>query len=460
MSCPCNTPTSSGGNLPASSGAFLTNPVTAPSESCYTPPENLCAPRISRLRQIVDFLPGWLQKLTPASMGKLLIGVGSTLHYFWSPNKGPLYFDGENITIGAEGTLTAAAKAESVHEYGHLALAKKVSKPQILPNGQAANVDFYEFGVQAVGEIGVGHMLGLTKDNLSGSVRVDVIAPEDLNLIAKGLPDGFRRFGVAETMIDGGCGTVAASKFYNYRGAVYGEDEILKERESGLPAVLVPVKKASGSMTYVLGTDTFTESEGVTETEFEDLELRIPVVEPIYGDSGCPGLLTGVRRFHIPFPRFMTNGASLSNEILLEDPLEVFSATKSTGTVQILDEVILPHEDVPESADYLIYSIYARAIATAGSGTRITTVSFNLSEAESGEDVKFIRSSDTVKAVSELTGIAETDLTVATVKVKIRAGGCRLFGSIATIAAGSGGSNLANLYVHLVGYGQTGGDPE
>jgi hypothetical protein len=256
----------------------------------------------------VDFIPGWIPKLRPIRLGKLLVSAGDVLGHFWSPNKGPLYFDGENITVDSEATLTSAVKPESVHEHGHLVLAKKVSQVKILPNGDPASLEMFEFGVQAVREIEAGQLLGLTKDNLSGAVRIDAISPKDQNLIIGGFPKGLRRLGFVETLVDGGCGKVPAKQFIDYQGAVFNEDEILLDKETGLPSILIPIKQASGEMTYTLGSKKIGVEQPVTQEQFEDLDLRIPVVEPIYGDAACPTKLTGLREFFIEFPQLLVDG--------------------------------------------------------------------------------------------------------------------------------------------------------
>lgn len=462
MACPCNTPTPSGGNLPSSSNAYLTDPVTAPSQSCYTPPEDLCAPRVSRLRQILDYIPGWLQKLTPASMGKMLIAVGDVLHYFKPLNKGPLYFDGENITVGAEATLTVAAKAESVHQYGHLALAKKVSKPQILPSGQAVNLDFYEVGVQGVGEIGFGQMVGLTKDNLSGGVRLDVIAPEEINFAKKPRPKGFKRLGYVETTVDGGCGMVPVKQFYAYEGATFSEGEILGSRSQGLPAILIPSKKNEcGDWDYTLGYSNFVESNGVVEDQVEEEQLKLAVIRPIYGDAECEGKITAFETVHIPVPASLALDYSPAQildvmlDVMLDEPIQVFSQTKTTGPTLVISSLILPDEIVPESANYLIYSIHAKATSVSPSGgTAFATILFTLSEQAAGTAPEYIRVSGKVGTSSSLQ-IASTDEQATTIKIKIREDGARIFGSMSTVTAGSGGSHLATLKVFLIGYGRS-----
>lgn len=253
MSCDCNTPTSSGGNTASTDRAYLTNPVTAPAESCYTPPENPCAVPVSRRRYLVDFIPGWLQKLTGAAKGKMLIGVGDTLHFFKGDNPGPLYFDGQDVSVGEQSTLTTKANEGSVIERGFLTLAKKVRRGKVLPNGSVADVDYFEHGVQAVREVSSGELVGLTTDPASGAVRQDVIQPTERNLITKGLPDGFRRLGYVNTLIDGACGKVPAKEFLGYQGAVFAESELNINKAGGSPAVLNPVT-ISGLTYYILGT--------------------------------------------------------------------------------------------------------------------------------------------------------------------------------------------------------------
>ncbi len=255
MACnTCNTPASSGGNLPAPKKAYLTDPATSPAERCGSAPVDPCSPQTSKRRYLSDYIPGWLQRLTPAPMGRLLIGVGSVLHYFKGRNAGPLFFDGENVTVGAQPTLTAAANPESVHERGHLTLAKKVRRPQVMPDGTVADLDFYEFGVQALGEIERGHLAGLTIDRTSGQARIDAVRPVEVDMVKRGMPCKFRRLGYATEEIDGGCGKVDVERFYSYRGAVYGDDEIAKDQIGGIPAVLIPVQSECGDVHYRIAT--------------------------------------------------------------------------------------------------------------------------------------------------------------------------------------------------------------
>lgn len=273
MACnTCNTPASSGGNLPATTKAYLTDPATAPGDSCGGTPLAPCEVPQSRRRYLQDYIPGWLLKLTGAPKGKMLIGVGSVLHYFKGENPGPLYFDGEDVTVGEQPTLTASAKESSVLERGFLTLARKVKRPKVLPNGSVAELEFYEHGVQQLREIGFGEMLGLTVDHASGQVRCDVIQPEVIDLVKRGRPDGFRRFGFATHEVDGGCGKVDVRKFYDYQGEVYSAEEI-PVANGGIAAVFVPVKSPSGEDTLVLskgnGGFVWGTSEKTTEEEVE-----------------------------------------------------------------------------------------------------------------------------------------------------------------------------------------------
>lgn len=312
MSCDCNTPTS-GGQLPANPSAYLTNPVTAPVESCYTPPENPCAVPVSRRRYLVDYIPGWLQKLTGAAKGKMLIGVGDTLHFFKGDNPGPLYFDGHDVSVGEQSTLTTKANEGAIIERGFLTLAKKVRRGKVLPNGSVADVDYFEHGVQAVREVSSGELLGLTTDPASGAVRQDVIQPTERNLITKGFPEGMRRLGFIDTLIDGACGKVPAKEFLSYRGGVYGDDEILADHEKGgLPAILIPRNEGS-QKTHVLGTQKYVPVEGVTVESLEAGEYRIPVIKPVYGDAGCPDKITAYITEYIPFPTILTSDYDAGN---------------------------------------------------------------------------------------------------------------------------------------------------
>jgi hypothetical protein len=462
MSCDCNTPTS-GGQLPANPSAYLTNPVTAPAESCYTPPENPCAVPVSRRRYLVDYIPGWLQKLTGAAKGKMLIGVGDTLHFFKGDNPGPLYFDGHDVSVGEQSTLTTKANEGAIVERGFLTLAKKVRRGKVLPNGSVADVDYFEYGVQAVREVSSGELLGLTIDPASGAVRKDVIQPTERNLITKGFPEGMRRLGFIDTLIDGACGKVPAKEFLSYRGGVYGDDEILADHEKGgLPAILIPRNEGS-QKTHVLGTQKYVPVEGVTAESLEAGEYRIPVIKPVYGDAGCPDKITAYITEYIPFPAILTSdyGSDYGTayETLLDDPVSVYSTSKTSGAVLILDETILPPELVPEDADYLIYSIYAKANATAGSGTRTTTVNFTFFDSADSSADQFVRIANTASTSSSLSGILGQEVKAFTFTAKNRTGGCKLTGNLSTISAGSGGSNLAELKIFLVGYGKSGIEP-
>lgn len=242
-------------------------------------------------------------------MGRLLVAVGDALHWFRPNNPGPLHFDGENVTVGWQPTLTAKANDASLVEYGHLTLAKKVSKPEILPNGTAANIEYFEHGVQSVREIGFGEMLGLTSDPANGSVRVDVIQPESRDLIKKGLPAGFRRFGYVESPVQSTCGQQLVKKFIDYRGAVFGNDELLIERDTTLPAIFIPSKRPDGGYDYALGTKKLSvEPRVITEEEFEDGEYLIPVILPVYGDPDCPTKVTGLNETYLAFPEILVDG--------------------------------------------------------------------------------------------------------------------------------------------------------
>ncbi len=365
----CNTPTTPAIAAPRS--AVLTNPVTAPAQSCYTPPENPCSPPVSRLRNLGKYVPGWVQKLTPAAMGRLVIAVGDALHWFRPNNPGPLYFDGENVTVGGQPTLTAKATEDSLVEFGHLTLAKKVSRAQILPDGSPATLEFFEHGVQAVREIGVGEMMGLTTDPASGSVRMDVIQPEARDLIKKGLPAGFRRFGFVETQVEGVCGLQQVKKFYDYQGAVFDSSEILLDRDRGLPAVLLPTKTANG-YTYAIGSEKYIESEGITQEQFDEGGLRIPVVTPIYGDSECPEKVTGFTTKYISFPEYLVLGkasrasrAWLDAEIKLLDVLiEGGTVSRSSAPTEV--EIDIASYGIPEAAKSLTIRMLAWVRGQAG----------------------------------------------------------------------------------------------
>ena len=267
MACDCNT-TTSGGQLPANPSAYLTNPVTAPAESCYTPPENPCAVPVSRRRYLVDFIPGWLHRLTGKNKGKMLIGVGDTLHFFKGDNPGPLYFDGHDVAVGEQPTITTKANEASIIERGFLTLARKILRPKVLPNGSIVNVEHFEHGVQAVREVSAAELLGLTTDPASGAVRQDVIQPTERNLVTKGLPVGMRRLGYVDTLIDGACGKIPAKEFLSYRGAVFAEDELNINKAGGGPAVLNPVT-VGGETYYVLGTP----KDGVLSGGFSASEI-------------------------------------------------------------------------------------------------------------------------------------------------------------------------------------------
>lgn len=313
MACDCNTPTSSGGNTAPTERAYLTNPVTAPAESCYTPPENPCAVPVSRRRYLVDFIPGWLHRLTGAAKGKMLVAVGDTLHFFKGDQPGPLYFDGHDVSVGEQSTLTTKADDAAIVEKGFLTLAKKVRRGKVLPNGSVVDVDYFEHGVQSVREISSGEMVGLTSDPASGSVRLDVIEPTQRDLVKKGIPANMRRLGFVETLIDGACGKIPAKEFLSYRGGVYGEDEILADYEKGgLPAILIP-RNDGGQKTHVLGTQKFKPVEGVTAESLEDAGYRIPVIKPVYGDAGCPEKVTGYITEYIPFPAILTSDYDAGN---------------------------------------------------------------------------------------------------------------------------------------------------
>lgn len=355
----CNTPTTPA--IAAESRAYLTDPVSAPAQSCYTPPENPCSPPVSRLRNLGKYVPGWVQKLTPAAMGRLVIAVGDALHYFRPNNAGPLYFDGENVTVGAQSKLTAKATDASLVEYGHLTLAQKVSKPEVLPNGTAANLEYFEHGVQAVREIGFGEMLGLTADPANGSVRLDVIAPEEIDLIKKGRPSGFRRFGFTETQVEGGCGLQRVKKFYDYQGAVFGSDEILTDRNNGLPAVLVATKKnACGDWDFALATQEFNEVTGISGDEAEETNFRLPVIEPVYGDSACEGAITGFKTRHIEFPSILLSDGGY--ESVAPSSSWIFEADATTTLAEETATIDVSGY-VPTDARYAY--IFAEVAATA-----------------------------------------------------------------------------------------------
>lgn len=305
-------------------------------------------------------------------MGRLLIAVGDALHWFRPNNPGPLYFDGENVTVGGQPTLTAKATDASLVEYGHLTLAKKVSKPEILPNGTAANIEYFEHGVQSVREIGFGEMLGLTSDPANGSVRVDVIQPESRDFIKKGLPAGFRRFGYVESPVQSTCGQQLVKQFIDYQGAVFDGSEILLDRERGLPAILVPVKTSTG-YTYTIGSEKYIESEGVTQEEFDEGGVRIPVVTPIYGDSECPDKVTGFTTKYITFPEYLVLGREsgeasrtwLESEIKLLDVF-VDGGTVSRSSAPTEVEIDIETYGIPENAKSLTIRMLAWVRGQAG----------------------------------------------------------------------------------------------
>lgn len=283
-------------------------------------------------------------------MGRLLIAVGDALHWFRPNNPGPLYFDGENVTVGEQPTLTAKATDASLVEYGHLTLAKKVSKPEILPNGAAANIEYFEHGVQSVREIGFGEMLGLTSDPANGSVRVDVIQPESRDLIKKGLPQGLRRLGYVESPVQSTCGQQLVKGFIDYQGAVFDESEILVDRETGLNPVLVVVKRPHG-YTYAIGTEKFVDSEGIPYDQALEEDAKIVVLTPIYGDDECPTKVTGYRRIHVPMPKALASDGRKGEWVAIT-PLSVatFTGSSPSDPEELTHITCAEETDVPEGA--------------------------------------------------------------------------------------------------------------
>jgi hypothetical protein len=357
----CDTPASSGGNLPAKSSAYLTDPVTAPADSCGAAPADPCAIPVSRRRYLQDYIPGWLSKLTGAAKGKMLIGVGDVLHFFKGDNPGPLYFDGQDVTVAEQPTLTAAATAESVHERGFLTLARKVKRPKVMPNGTVVEKEYYEHGVQALREIGFGEMIGLTADGASGQVRIDVIAPEKRDIIKKGLPDGMRRFGWVPEMVDNGCGLAEVKKFIDYNGAVYADSEVIEDVTESFPPALVLKRDIDGNYSYALGTQAFVETEGITAemADVEGADYRVPVLLPVYGDAACPGKITGYKHFHIEFPPLLYSDGGYESHFFTETWL--FEKYVTASLAEVTEQISVAGL-VPEGARYAY--IYAEVLAS------------------------------------------------------------------------------------------------
>lgn len=296
MACnTCNSPTSSGGNLPAKKKAYLTDPVSAKPSCGCGPQANPCKPYKSVVKWLQNFIPGWLQKVTPAPSGKMLIARGDVLHKFEGYNPGPLYYDGDNVTVAAQPTLTTKAAPESVIERGHLTIAKKVSRAQVAPDGTPFIGEFYEHGVQAIGEEDEGLLPVLTIDNLSGEARFDALKPQEWDATKKGLPCNARRLVFAEEDRDGGCGTVKRHVFYGMRGAVFGDDEIPKDQAGGVPVVLVPVNKKCG------------------DCEVVEWRLSIPENNQIPGVFGVPtGTVLPFAGDTLPADYLMCDGSEVS----------------------------------------------------------------------------------------------------------------------------------------------------
>ena len=375
MSCnTCNTTATGSGELPAPSRAYLTNPVSAAAEPCGTPPETPCAVPVSRLRRLVDFMPGWLQKLTGATKGKLLIGVGDVLHFFQGQNKGFLYFDGQDVSVGDSPTIPTLANSEAVIERGFLTLAKKVQRPKVLPNGSIAMVDYFEHGVQELREIGFGEMLGLTVDPASGFVRADVIEPEVWDLTKKGVPDGLKRLAYVETLAEGPCGQVSSKRFMAVSGAVFAPGEIQAEVDSALPVGLVPIgKKSCGEWTYGLATVKPELADGIDGGQVGSGDYFIPVLKPIYGDSACEGKVTGFETVYVKTPPTF---ASDYQPIVAPDqddedfngvPSALIKTVLGDGATTTLTDTIDLSElmVIPEGAYAVQLSIQTRIIAPA-----------------------------------------------------------------------------------------------
>lgn len=254
MSCnTCNTPASSGGNLPAKSSAYLTDPLTATPDTCSQATANPCSLEVSRRRGLADFIPGWLQKVTAATSGKLLVARGNVLHYFKGSNPGPLYFDGEEVTVAEQATLVTAAVQGSILERGWNVIARKVKRPKVMPNGSVVDREFFDFGVQALRNETTGELPVLVIDPTSGMSRIDVAEFTEHNLVKKGFPLGLKRIGFQAEQVDGGCGKVERKKFLALSGAAWKEDELVSGGLVGKVPYLIPVTLPSGESYYAMG---------------------------------------------------------------------------------------------------------------------------------------------------------------------------------------------------------------
>lgn len=186
-----------------------------------------CAPALSKSSFVQKYAPGWVLNLTGAAKGKMLIAVGKYLHYFRPDNPGVVYYDGENITTDVPASITTRAGSEDFIENGFLTLARKTKQAKI-QDGAIVEEEIFEHGAQQVREVGVGEMMGLTRDCVTGAVRVDVIQPEVVDLVKKGWKSGLRRVGFRTKEITNGCIKVDGKEWFAYNGAMFEESEFAK----------------------------------------------------------------------------------------------------------------------------------------------------------------------------------------------------------------------------------------
>lgn len=385
----CNTPASSGGNLPAQPSAYLTNPLTATPDTCSQAVANPCSVPVSSRSYLVDYIPGWLQKVTAAASGKLLIARGSVLHFFKGANPGPLYFDGEEVTVAEQPTLPLAATEQSILERGWNVIARKVKRPKVMPNGTVVEKEFFDIGVQALREETTGELPVLVIDPTSGMSRVDVADVTEHNLVKDGIPTGLQVLGYQTERVDGGCGQIDRKKFLALSGAIWQEDEILRNQPNGLPAILVPRDGDCNGSNYVLGTQQYVENEEGLSIEDENKDAyRLPIALPIYGNADCPTQITGVRVVNVPVPDHLFSDF-VEDEREGEIAAVTLASLTGAGTNSLEENYQITGEDgvegIPDDAKFVKVRIYA-SCGTRVSGTPSATATVGNDKNPAGFD--------------------------------------------------------------------------
>lgn len=275
-------------------------------DDCHKPEQPKCGPVTSFRKFVKEACPDWVKHVQPKTWGKLklLVADGNCLGFLRSRCKGPVYVDGDEVTVGFPDLLTHVDSDDAVIENGLIPLALK---SRVICEDDAGNLmekEVVQHGYQQLRDTEYAELTGLRRDCATGCVRQDVIQPIHWDQVEQGFLDEFCDVGFIEEEYDLGEGCMQKVKrWYAKSGAVFGPREVIEDDGcSSYEASLIPQKFDSCDKTYQLAFRKIEDKELVTEDEQGDFRLMLAQVTE---DPDCPGKVSGHCKHFFPLPNWM-----------------------------------------------------------------------------------------------------------------------------------------------------------